>query len=226
MSLLIAEHLKKTYLDSGEKLQVLNDINIHIEQGDFACISGQSGCGKSTLLHLLGLLDKPDSGMIFLDGNPVSPDSLQAPEIRNRQIGFVFQFHYLMEDLTATENVALPLLVTNSKTSFALTKAAELLQTLNLGHRLKHYPRQLSGGEQQRVALARALINQPRIVLADEPTGNLDPEHSNDVIELMLKLNQDFGQTFVLVTHDTSIASLSKRQYRLSDGILHHIGTQ
>lgn len=221
--ILIAEHLKKTYWDSNQELNILTDVNLSLEEGEFACISGQSGCGKSTLLHLLGLLDTPDSGNVIINGQIQTPDSADVNLIRNKMIGFVFQFHYLMEDLTAWENVALPLMIGGVSKKQSLEKAKDMLANLNMASRLSHFPHQLSGGEQQRVALARALINQPKVVLADEPTGNLDPEHSKEVLELIFKLNQEFKCAFILVTHDLSIADRSPNHYKLADGILHRL---
>jgi len=220
VSVLKAENLKKSYWDSNQELVILKDINLILEPGEFVCISGQSGCGKSTLLHLLGLLDKPDSGSILLNNKEVTTDSQEAPMLRNKLIGFVFQFHYLMEDLTALENVALPLMVAGKSAKQSMQSAADMLAILDIGDRLTHYPHQLSGGEQQRVALARALINQPAIILADEPTGNLDPEHSSEVLELMNDLNKKMGCAFLLVTHDESIAEKAQTRYKLTDGVL------
>lgn len=220
MSVLTAKNLKKSYWDSNQELVILKDVNLILEPGEFVCISGQSGCGKSTLLHLLGLLDKPDSGSILLNNKEVTTDSQEAPMLRNKLIGFVFQFHYLMEDLTASENVALPLMVAGKSAKQSMQNAADMLAILDIGKRLTHYPHQLSGGEQQRVALARALINQPSIILADEPTGNLDPEHSSEVLDLMLDLNKKMGCAFLLVTHDESIAEKAQTRYRLTDGVL------
>jgi lipoprotein-releasing system ATP-binding protein len=221
--ILIAEHLKKTYWDSNLELKILADVNLSLGEGEFACISGQSGCGKSTLLHLLGLLDKPDAGKVIINGTDQTPDSPDAHLIRNKLIGFVFQFHYLMEDLTALENVALPLMIGGIGKKQSLAKAGEMLSLLSLTSRLQHYPHQLSGGEQQRVALARALINEPKVVLADEPTGNLDPEHSQEVLDLIFRLNLELGCAFILVTHDMSIADKSPIHYKLADGILHNL---
>ncbi len=223
MVVLKAEHLKKTYWDSNQELNILKDINLNLEKGEFVCISGQSGCGKSTLLHLLGLLDTADSGQLMINNQIVTPDSANASMLRNKLIGFVFQFHYLMEDLTALENVALPLMVAGVNKKDSLAQAHEMLADLDIGMRLNHYPHQLSGGEQQRVALARALINRPPIILADEPTGNLDPSHSSEVLDLIFKLNEKMNCAFILVTHDVSIADKSQTHYKLEDGILHRL---
>jgi lipoprotein-releasing system ATP-binding protein len=166
------------------------------------------------------LLDEPDSGKVFIKGVEVSTHHPQANQIRNQQIGFVFQFHYLIDDLNARENVVLPMLIAGANKSVAFQKADELLRLLELSDRAWHYPNQLSGGEQQRLALARALINQPHIVLADEPTGNLDPQHSTEIWNLFQRLNRELGQTFVIVTHDPELAKLAHKSYELRDGQL------
>lgn len=223
LSVLIAEHLKKTYWDSNLELKILQDINLNIEKGEFVCISGKSGCGKSTLLHLLGLLDNPDSGLIIINEKPVTTQSSDVHKLRNRLIGFVFQFHYLMEDLSALENIALSLMVNGISKKESFSRASEMLKELDMAQRANHYPHQLSGGEQQRVALGRALINNPSLVLADEPTGNLDPEHSSDVLDLFFKFNQKLGCSFLLVTHDAAISEKAQTHYMLEDGILHQL---
>jgi lipoprotein-releasing system ATP-binding protein len=221
LPLLIAENLTKSYTDINQEIHILQGINLILEPADFTCISGQSGSGKSTLLHLLGLLDKPDSGKIMINDQIVIADAKHTPALRNSLIGFVFQFHYLMDDLNALENAALPLMVAGYSRKESLHKASQVLTMLGLKERSKHYPHQLSGGEQQRVALARALANSPAIILADEPTGNLDPTHSKEVLELMIDINSKLGSTFLIVSHDEQIALRSKSRYILQDGILH-----
>ncbi len=212
--------LYKTYADKGQNIRVLIDAELEVEDGELVCITGKSGCGKSTLLHILGLLDDPDSGKVLINGSEVSSQHANAHRIRNRDIGFVFQFHYLVEDLNAVENVALPMLISGVTKTSALEEADKLLEMMGLSARRTHYPNQLSGGEQQRLALARALINKPRIVLADEPTGNLDPQHSAEVWDLLYQLNRDLKQTFVIVTHDRELAKQSPKTYELRDGKL------
>ncbi len=212
--------LHKTYADKGQDIRVLTDTSLEVENGELVCITGKSGCGKSTLLHILGLLDDPDSGRVLINGAEVSTRHANAHVIRNRDIGFVFQFHYLVEDLIARENVALPMLIAGASRAAAFSEADKLLGLLRLSARNTHYPNQLSGGEQQRLALARALINHPRIVLADEPTGNLDPQHSAEVWDLFYELNRDLKQTFVIVTHDRELAKQSPKTYELRDGKL------
>ncbi len=213
-------NLCKSYNDSNQNIQVLRDSTLEVNEGDLVCITGQSGCGKSTLLHILGLLDAPDSGRVVFGDREISSSFPEAPSIRNKELGFVFQFHYLVEDLTAKENVALPMIISGISSAKAQREASTLLGSLGLGSRLHSYPNQLSGGEQQRVSLARALINRPRIVLADEPTGNLDPEHSAEVWQMMQKLNKDRNQTFVIVTHDIESAKLANLTYNLAQGKL------
>lgn len=212
--------LCKSYMDSNQTLNVLRQATLEVQETELVCITGQSGSGKSTLLHLLGLLDSPDSGQVMIGGKYIGSNTLEAASIRNLELGFVFQFHYLIEDLNAQENVALPMIISGVSSSRAIKKAAALLKGLDLAERITHYPNQLSGGEQQRVALARALINNPKIVLADEPTGNLDPEHSNEVWNMIIKLNQERGQTFVIVTHDVANAARAQVTYNLNAGKL------
>ena len=223
MNIITAADISKSYQDTQQRIQVLDKASLEVESGELISITGQSGCGKSTLLHILGLLDDPDSGQVFVKGKQASAKSPEAPGLRNRDIGFVFQFHYLIEDLSARENVALPLLIAGQKLKDALHEADKLLNLLALGDRTGHYPNQLSGGEQQRVALARALVTKPAILLADEPTGNLDPANSLEVWNLMRKLNQDLGQTFVVVTHDRELAALADKTYELSRGQLRQL---
>ncbi|NLK50172.1 MAG: ABC transporter ATP-binding protein [Candidatus Cloacimonetes bacterium] len=221
MNILSATGIDKSFKDSTQTIEVLRGATLEVEAGQMISITGQSGCGKSTLLHILGLLDDPDRGELHIKGASVSAKSSSAASIRNRDIGFVFQFHYLVEDLTAAENVALPLLISGQKFKDAIKEAHSMLERLKLDERLNHYPNQLSGGEQQRVALARALITKPAIVLADEATGNLDPANSLEVWKLMKMLNEELGQTFVIVTHDRDQAAMADKTYELSDGKLH-----
>lgn len=220
MLCLAGYNLTKSYIDSDQSIHVLSDTNLEVASGEMICITGQSGCGKSTLLHILGLLDKPDSGKVLIGGREISASMPDAPLVRNSELGFVFQFHYLVEDLSARENVALPMIISGISSAKALKHAEELLCSLGLQERFNRYPNQLSGGEQQRVSLARALINNPKIVLADEPTGNLDPDHSNEVWQMMLKLNRERGQSFIIVTHDRDSAHLASKTYNLAQGKL------
>jgi len=191
-----------------------------IERGETVAITGESGSGKSTLLHILGLLDQQDRGEIIYNGDLIDTRSPQADKFRNKKLGFIFQFHYLLEDFTALENVALPNFYLTGNRRKSEQQAIDILQRLNLSGRENHYPHQLSGGEQQRVAVARALINEPDLVLADEPTGNLDHRHSSELVDILLDLNSQKNQTFVLVTHDREIAAKMQKNYVLENGVL------
>ncbi|MCD4827825.1 MAG: ABC transporter ATP-binding protein [Candidatus Cloacimonetes bacterium] len=224
MPLLEARGLAKTYSEGGESIEVLRGAGLVVEAGDTLAIRGRSGSGKSTLLHMLGLLDLPDAGSVLYDGQPAPTNDRAASAFRNSQVGFVFQFHYLLDDFTAEENVAMPAILRSGKRQRSLAASRDLLGQVGLGDRLGHYPSQLSGGEQQRVALARALVNQPRVVLADEPTGNLDSEHSAEIISLLLDMNRTLGQTFIIVTHDESLAARMKRVMLLEGGVLRPVG--
>ena len=217
MEILKAEHIQKSFFEADEVLNVLRDVNLVINQGETLAITGESGSGKSTLLHILGTLDKPDSGKILYGGKIIDK---QGDRFRNENLGFVFQFHYLLEDFTAEENVALPMFILTKNYKKSIEKAGELLKKMDIYNRRKHYPNQMSGGEQQRVAVARALINNPKLVLADEPTGNLDEKHSKELIDFILKLNKEAKQTFVVVTHDMNIANKMDRKYKLENGVL------
>ena len=213
--MLTVEHLNKSY----GTLQVLHDVNLTIAQGEVVSIVGASGAGKTTLLQLLGTLDHPDSGHILYDDVDVTRlgDKTLA-DFRNRHIGFVFQFHNLLPEFTALENVCLPALIAGKSMKEAVEEAMPLLQFLNVEDRASHKPAQLSGGEQQRFAVARALINKPTVVLADEPSGNLDTQHANELHDLFFRLREEYRQTFVIVTHNTALAQKSDRQIVLSDG--------
>jgi ABC-type lipoprotein export system ATPase subunit len=216
-ALLRVEQLSKTYAIPNGKLRVLQDVHLEVKQGEFIAITGPSGSGKTTLLSLLGALDSPDSGEIWLD--EIAVHKLRGPaaaDFRREKIGFVFQLFYLLPNLTALENVMAPLMPYRRKPGFDLKqRAQELLESVGLGDRLGHPPARLSGGEQQRVAIARALINQPRLVLADEPTGNLDPATGAEVLETLRTLQRDGSQTLIMVTHDPQIAALADRRIHL-----------
>ncbi|MFA5306160.1 MAG: ABC transporter ATP-binding protein [Candidatus Babeliales bacterium] len=219
MKLIEAKDIVKTYVMGETPITALDNVSITIEEGEFVAITGSSGSGKSTLMHLLGCLDKPTSGTYFLDNINVSQASRdELAQVRNQKIGFVFQKFYLLTDLTALENVALPLLYARVKEADAYQQAADHLKKVNLGDRLNHYPYQLSGGQQQRVAIARALTNKPRIIFADEPTGNLDSATGNIIMEIFKKLNQEQRVTIVMVTHSPEIAHKTQRVIELADG--------
>lgn len=200
-------------------LQVLKGIDISIDKGEIVTIVGKSGAGKTTLLHILGTLDKPDSGTVTLAGTDITRlKDRELSDFRNRHIGFVFQFHQLLPEFSALENVMMPALIAGIPNSKALCQGLELLDFLNLADRAKHRPNELSGGEKQRVAVARALINHPDVIFADEPSGSLDTANKQDLHQLFFSLRKQMNQTFVIVTHDESLAALSDRTIRMADG--------
>lgn len=221
--ILEAESIRKEYKDSGQSLVILSEISIGIREKKITAITGPSGSGKSTLLHLLGFLDAPDRGIIKFKGQPVQVYDKNTASLRNKAIGFVFQFHYLLDDFTALENVAIPLLLGNTSKKVAFQQAQALLEEVGLAERANHYPNQLSGGEQQRVAIARALANNPEVVLADEPTGNLDQKHSEEIMALLQQLHLDKGISLVLVTHDEAIALRADHHFHLQYGELNQV---
>ncbi len=217
--LIRAQGVEKWFDLGNRRIDVLAGVDVDLYAGDMVGIVGRSGSGKSTLLHLLGALDKPSSGTIAYDGQNL--DRLSDAELaafRNRYIGFVFQFHHLLPELTAFENVLMPTLIARQATAPARARARELLQRVGLADRLDHHPGELSGGEQQRVALARALVMQPRLVLADEPTGNLDGRTAEEMHELMEQLNRETGTSFVVVSHNQELAGRMNRVLRMADG--------
>lgn len=212
------EDLKKTYLLGEVEVPALQGISLDVNQGEFVSITGHSGCGKSTLLHLIGCLDHPNSGAVYLDDINVSKlDDSQLAEIRNKKIGFVFQTFNLLPRLNAIENVELPLIYGNFSVRKMREKAVQVLNKVGLGHRVDHRPPELSGGERQRVAIARALVIGPSIILADEPTGNLDTKTSEEIMMIFQKLNSE-GATILMVTHEHDIAQCTKRKIHLIDG--------
>ncbi|HLB72109.1 MAG: ABC transporter ATP-binding protein [Candidatus Methanoperedens sp.] len=211
-------NLTRIYVD-GVEIRALDGVELDIEKGEFLAIVGPSGSGKSTLLNLIGILDTPTSGTILLKGIDVTKMSdKERSRIRNQELGFIFQYHHLLPDFNALENVMMPLLINGMKTSKAREKAREMLEEVGLGDRLYHRSNQLSGGQNQRVAVARALVNNPSIVIGDEPTGNLDSKSSDNIYELLRKLNREHNQTFILVTHDERMAAKTDRIIRLVDG--------
>ena len=210
-------NIKKKY----GKLSVLKGIDLSIEEREIVAIVGASGAGKSTLLHILGTLDTPDEGeVMYNDINVTRLSSDKLAKFRNQNIGFVFQFHHLLPEFSALENVCIPAWIKGTKKREAEKYAKELLELLGLSDRLTHKPNQLSGGEQQRVSIARSLINRPQIILADEPSGNLDTRTRQELHSLFFSLREQLGQTFVIVTHDTELATLSDRQIVLQDGLV------
>ncbi|MEY3320442.1 MAG: transporter related protein [Bacteroidota bacterium] len=215
--MIIAKGITKSY----GNLQVLKGVDIQISKGEIVAITGKSGAGKSTLLHILGTLDQSDSGILLFEDRDVSKlKNTEISKFRNNEIGFVFQFHYLLPEFTALENVCIPGYIAKKPESEVINEGKKLLDYLGLSNRMDHKPGALSGGEQQRVSVARALINKPSVIFADEPSGNLDIQSSQELHSLLFKLRNDFNQTFVLVTHNTDLAQMSDRCLEMRDGII------
>jgi len=221
LSVLGCHNLSKTFTDGKLQVCVINNVSFSVHRKERVAIVGASGAGKSTLLHLLGGLDKPTSGNVWIQDQDINALSEnKKSELRNRYLGFIYQFHHILPEFNALENVAMPLLIGGANARVAKTRAKEMLAEVGLSHRLKHRLGELSGGERQRVAIARALVNNPACVLADEPTGNLDHNTAENVIELMLNLNQRLQTSFVIVTHDLALASRMDRTVTMVDGAL------
>ncbi|MEE0883564.1 MAG: ABC transporter ATP-binding protein [Bacteroidales bacterium] len=200
-------------------LQVLKNVELSIASQEIVTLLGASGAGKTTLLNIIGTLDKADSGIVEINGRNISElNEKQLSEFRNKEIGFVYQFHYLLNEFTALENIIMPALIAKEKKNIAIEKAKELLNILNIYDRAEHKPSELSGGEQQRVAIARALINRPSIILADEPSGNLDTNNAKQLHELFFQLRETYKQTFLIVTHNNELAQMSDRRLIMQDG--------
>lgn len=215
--ILSIKNISKTY--NNGKLNVLSDINLQVNKGEYICLMGQSGSGKSTLMHIMGGLDKPDSGEVIFNGQSLNLlTDRQMSMIRRRQMGFIFQFFNLLPTMTALENVMLPALIDGASFVSAQKRAYELLDLMEMKDRAAHRPSELSGGQMQRVAIARSLFAEPQLILADEPTGNLDSKTGESVLKLLKKINQEFNQTLIMVTHDSKAASYASRIIRLSDG--------
>lgn len=217
--LLVAEDLEKIYINGDDRVHALRSASLKLNKGEAVSIFGPSGSGKSTFLHLLGAFDRPTSGKVFFDGKDVfEMDDSELAEFRNREIGFVFQFHHLLPEFSALENVALPLLIGETPKAEAFDHAAAILEEVGLAGRTDFLPVKLSGGEKQRVAVARALVHKPKLVLADEPTGNLDLETEREVMEMFTRLNDKLKVTFVIVSHNPIIKRFTGKHYNLIDG--------
>jgi lipoprotein-releasing system ATP-binding protein len=219
-AILTAKNITKTYQDGKTTTNVLNHLDISINSGERIAIVGTSGSGKSTLLHILGGLDVPTSGEVWLHGQRINDlNETQRGELRNQHLGFIYQFHHLLAEFTAIENVAMPLLMRKAvPIAAARQQSIELLEKVGLGHRLTHRPGELSGGERQRVAIARALVTKPSLILADEPTGNLDYANAQAVFEILSDLQKDFNTALLMVTHDRQLAQLADKQMALQNG--------
>ncbi|MFN3316420.1 MAG: ABC transporter ATP-binding protein [Raineya sp.] len=215
--MIVGENIRKSY----ESLEVLKGVSIEIQASEIVSIVGASGAGKSTLLHILGSLDKPDAGNVQINNTSIFDlNAKQLAHFRNQNIGFIFQFHNLLPEFTALENVTLPALLAQKSEKETYTRAQKLLEMLGLAERAKHLPSELSGGEAQRVAVARALINQPKVIFADEPSGNLDSKNAENLHKLFFQIRQEFQTTFVIVTHSLNLAEMADRTIRLQDGVV------
>ena len=219
MPLLDASHLNKSYVTGDARVTALDGVSLTLEAGDFVALMGPSGCGKSTLLHLCGAMDRPSSGAVVFDGRDLATlgdDDLTR--VRRERVGFVFQFFNLLPTLTVADNIALPSLLGGDRGRAAAARARQFAERVGIAHRLSHYPQQLSGGEMQRAAIARALVHQPALLVADEPTGNLDSENGARVMALLAEINRDLGVTVLLATHSPEVAGLAGRIVRMRDG--------
>jgi lipoprotein-releasing system ATP-binding protein len=225
MSVLTASNIEKSYLRRDRRIDVLRGVDFSAEEGEVVVIYGVSGAGKSTLLHILGTLDLPTSGSLEVCGmKPLESPGKELNEIRNRYFGFVFQFHYLLQEFSALENVSMPGMLNRRREVGSQERASSLLAEVGMSHRSTHRPAELSGGEKQRVAVARALMNEPAIVLADEPSGNLDDRNSDQLHTLIMRLSREKKQTFVIVTHEKRLIEEADRTFVLEDGLLYERG--
>jgi lipoprotein-releasing system ATP-binding protein len=222
--MLTVERLTKTFTDKADKVPVLTNVNFSINKGEMVALVGPSGAGKTTLLQIVGGLDRPSSGTVSVNNTLLSSmNPAQLAAFRGKFIGFVFQFHHLLPDFTALENVSIPGLIAGKSKTACLERAKELLDAVGLSHRLSHFPSELSGGERQRVALTRALFNEPALILADEPTGNLDKENGKRLMELFHTANERFNQTFIVATHNSALTRSMHRTLHLEDGVITEI---
>ena len=217
MPLLEANNISKTYKKAGEAIQVINNLHIAVERGEILVLMGPSGSGKSTLLNILGTLDSDFSGSLIIDELYIS-NTVDITSIRRQKLGFIFQFHHLLPEFTILENLLIPQMITENYSNVPQNAAKEMLKLIGLEERVSHYPNEISGGERQRVAVVRAMINTPSIILADEPTGNLDRDNSQKILKLMVKLKVKYKQTFIIATHDQSILDIADRVLYLKDG--------
>jgi ABC-type lipoprotein export system ATPase subunit len=221
LEILRAENLVKVYKTESDEVVALRGVNISLKEGEFSLLMGASGSGKSTLLHILGTLDRPTEGKVYYRGREIfTLPEREIATFRNRKVGFVFQFHYLIGELSLLENVMVPLLIGGVSEREARIRAEEVLKSVGLGHRLSHKPFEVSGGEKQRAAVARALVTNPEVVLADEPTGNLDSQASHSVLSLMKELNRKLGTTFLIATHNRELETYADRIYFIKDGVI------
>ena len=221
LSVLRCQSIYKSYQEAESEVKILQNVSLEVQAGETLAILGSSGSGKSTLLHILGTLDAPNSGEVyFQDVCLTTLNPKKQAQFRNKQLGFVYQFHHLLPEFSAQENVAMPLLIAGVDKNDALNKAQILLERVGLSHRISHKPSQMSGGERQRVAIARALVNTPKVIMADEPTGNLDESNSQQIFELIQDINKEFNTAFIIVTHDQVLASKLDRMLILTQGQL------
>lgn len=227
MPILVAEEVRKTYAGGEALVEAVRGVSLTLETGDFVALMGPSGCGKSTLLHLCGAMDRPTAGRLLVENTELGKlNDDQLTRVRRERIGFVFQFFNLLPTLTVMENVTLPMLLDGGDVNEAEKRARDLAERVGLGHRLRHYPQQLSGGEMQRAAIARAVIHQPALLIADEPTGNLDSENGARVLSLLSELNREMGLTILLATHSAETSAAARRVVRMRDGQIESIAEQ
>ena len=224
MAVLVAEQIRKTYLGGETPVEAVRGVSLSLQRGEFVALVGPSGCGKSSLLHLCGAMDRPSAGQLWIDGQLSSQlNDDQLTKLRRERLGFVFQFFNLLPTLNVQENIALPLQLAGANASTAEQKAKDLAARVGLGHRLRHFPQQLSGGEMQRAAIARAILHEPALLIADEPTGNLDSENGARILALLEELNLELGLTILLATHSAEVAAAAQRVIHMRDGVIEKV---